>query len=284
MKLKNLLLNISVCGFIGLGTIAQDHGHLNAGAVSHEPGSQLIFENGADFSTNSLYIKTLNFASSGKFAGFYEGNITLTALHSTDAFGSPIPNSPAPGSFVIGEITSVQAPEGGVFGFWETNSTAASGPAFSLTSGTPNPVVQFDLSDSLLGAGMPGADPFGHIHGRRFTATKPGLYVIGFRLLETSVNGPANGPIHLPSQPLHVFFQAGVNILGVSAAADATAVTFGAAAGFLWQLQSIDELASGEWTDIEVPILGEDKITQILDQRPPASSRFYRLTGEPFVP
>ena len=208
MKNKAVLLHVILAIGSCLAVSAQGHGHLNVGAEARDQDSRLIFENGADFATDSAYVKTLNFATDGKYADFYEGNITLTALHSTNAFGEIEEDSPAPGSFIVAEIVSVKGPSGGTFGFWDVDSTTA--PTHSIPAGTTNGAFRFDLSSADLGAGQPGGDPFGHIHGRRFTATKPGLYTVGFRALDTSRNGSANGPIHTSSTVLHVYFQAGV--------------------------------------------------------------------------
>src|SRR5689334_9961836 len=86
---------------------AQSHAHLNVGAVGVNQNDQLTFDNGADFSTNIGYIKTLNYAGSGTYAGYYAGNITLTALAETPNFGGPVPNAPALGSQIWAQIVSV---------------------------------------------------------------------------------------------------------------------------------------------------------------------------------
>src|SRR3982751_5364777 len=96
-----------LCSFFPV--FAQDHGHLNVGATSQNQGAKLTFDNGIDFTGN--YVKSLTFTNAGKFANSYQGNITLTALHSVNPFGEPVPNAPAPGAFIIGEIVSVQGPQ-----------------------------------------------------------------------------------------------------------------------------------------------------------------------------
>ncbi|MFO1459510.1 MAG: PEP-CTERM sorting domain-containing protein [Verrucomicrobiota bacterium] len=204
---------------LGLGLIAAaaplqaQHGHLNTGAVGKNQGDALSFLNGADFAASSGYVKQLNFATSGTYAGFYEGGITLTSVHSqsgTDADGIPYvadPNSAANGSFIQYEIVSVQGPAGGAFQFWEEDAKA---PTFSYSSGYTagsNPDL-IALSDASLGAGAPGADPYGHLHGRRFTTTITGDYTVGFRAVDTSVNGVGGGPIQSPSATLEIKFSA----------------------------------------------------------------------------
>lgn len=181
------------------------HSHLNAGAVGTAQNDPLIFTNGAEFAAGSGYVKDLTFAATGQYAGYYQGGLTFTALPQTIANGGPVPNAPAFGSFIQTRIESVSGPAGGHFAFWEEDATA---PTLSLSSGTTTPSGLWPLSDAALGAGTPGGDPFGHLHGRRFTVDVPGDYTVSFRLFDTSVNGADNGRIHRPSDPFSISFRA----------------------------------------------------------------------------
>lgn len=195
-------------GLLGLAAPLQaQHGHLNSGATGKNQGDALIFVNGADFAASSGYAKELTLGSSG----YYEGSITLTAVHSldgTDANGIPYvanPNGAALGSFIQYEIVSVAGPAGGSFQFWEEGAAV---PTFSYASGyaaggNPNLIA---LSNVDSGAGTVGGDPFGHLHGRRFSTSTAGDYTVGFRLVDTSVNGAGGGPIHSPSDVLSIQF------------------------------------------------------------------------------
>jgi hypothetical protein len=258
-------------------SLAQSHAHLNAGALSQTQGAPLAFDNGADFITNSLYAKGLSFTNSGQFANLYQGNITLTALHATDPFGDPVPGGPAPGAFIVAEIVTVSGPVGGEFGFWETNSSSA--PVFSIPVGTTNGNFRFDLSEAALGAGTPGGDPFGHIHGRRFTATKPGLYTVGFRLLDVSANGTDGGPIHTPSAIFPIYFQAGFTLLSLKPAANGADVSFAAPGDSVFTLQFSDDLK--DWTDVQT-FNGTDRIEKIHHDLSSGSVQgFYRFKASP---
>jgi hypothetical protein len=269
------------CAALGLANIqAQDHGHLNIGASAQTIGSQLTFDNGVDFGGD--YVKTLTFTNAGKFANLFQGNITLTALHATDAFGQPVLGAPAPGAFIVAEINSVQGPAGGAFQFWDANSTTA--PTATIPVGTTNAGFRFDVSDAALGAGEPGGDPFGHIHRRRFTVTKPGLYSVGFRALDVSTNAPGGGPIHLPSEPIHLQFQGDVNITKIEPDVDHVYVTFGAMGGYIWQIQSKESLGDSAWTNVNTPVVGNDTLTKVEDPRPVGFSRVYQVTGIPIEP
>lgn len=199
---------LSALGLLTAATMQlhAQHGHLNAGAVGVNQGDQLYFANGDLFAASSGYVKQLVPAFTGRFAGYYEGGITPTALPTTVANGGPTANAPANGSFIQMGIMSVTGPAGGQFGFWESGSVA---PTFSYSSGyttaAPNLLA---LSDASLGAGMAGADPFGHLHGRRFTATELGNYSVSFQLFDTSVNGAGGGPVHSASDVFTVNFTA----------------------------------------------------------------------------
>ena len=185
-------------------TAAAQHGHLNAGAVGQNQGDKLSFANGSIFAADSGYAKVLAPQSSGAYAGFYQGGITLTALATTVANGGPAAGASAPGSFLEARITSVAGPAGGYFSFWEEGATV---PTFSYASGTTGATATFALSDAGNGAGTAGADPFGHLHGRTFTVSAPGDYTVGFSLTDTSKNGTGGGPIHADSDTLYIHFQ-----------------------------------------------------------------------------
>jgi hypothetical protein len=84
---KFVLHSSATLGFQALtgSGLTQDHGHLNVGAVGRNQNDKLIFDNGAVFSTEFGYIKMLTYANAGRYAGHYQGNITLTALPATAA-------------------------------------------------------------------------------------------------------------------------------------------------------------------------------------------------------
>ena len=156
MNYKKILFAFITAAFSSLTLSAQDHGHLNVGAAGRTQGDPLSFDNGADFHIESLYVKTLNFAETGKYAGHYEGNISFTVLHSTDPFGEIDPAAPAPGSFILAEIVSVEGPAGGEFGFWDVESTTA--PTHRISAGTTDGAYRFELSNRELGSDADAAD------------------------------------------------------------------------------------------------------------------------------
>jgi hypothetical protein len=254
------------------------HGHLNAGADSWDQGSKLRFDNGAEF-TPASYLKTMVYSNTGRFASTFNGNISLTVLHSIDGLGEKVPGSPAPGAFIVAEIVSVKGPEGGNFSFWNE-----AGPQLVIPVGTTNGAFRYELSDASLGAGQPGNDPFGHIHGRRFALDKPGIYEVGFRVVDISTNGVGGGPIHTPSDVLPIMFQSGINIAAIEPQEDRVRIRFGSMTNFLWQIESIESLGSTNWQAVGDRVNGWDSFMDIEDIRPPVSSRYYRVKGEATSP
>jgi hypothetical protein len=280
--LKSFRVLYLVVLVLGPHASAQDHAHLNVGAAAQLEGKRLTFDNGADFTPESGYVKTLTYTNAGKFASLFQGNITLTVLHSANAFGEPVPNAPAPGTFVVAEIVSASGPAGGRFQFWETNSTTEA--AFDIPTGTSEASYRFELSEAALGAGEPGGDAFGHIHGRRFSATKPGLYTVGFRALDVSTNGTAGGAIHIASDVLLVNFQAGINLLSVVIDSGMAHIRVAAPAGYVWQLEAKNQLSDLTWAPIGTPWEGSDKMIEIPDAQPAAVGRIYRANGTALPP
>ena len=175
-------------------TALAETGHIFVGATGKNQGDQLIFSNAADFNG---FTKSLTYTNAATYAGYYQGNITLSPLPTTAANLGPVANAAADGSFIRAEIVSVTGPAGDHFGFWEKGATS---PTYSIPTGTFDGHFGFDISDASIGAGQPGADPFGHIHGRRFTTDLAGDYSVGFRVIDTSVNGVAGAAIHAPSE------------------------------------------------------------------------------------
>jgi len=260
--------------------LSAQHGHLNVGAAGVNQNDPLIWANGPDFIDSSGYLKTLEFTNTGRFAGYYQGNITLTALPATAAHAGPDPDASVPGSYIQFSMACLEGPAGGQFNFWESIGAT---PALALAPGeTSTNLWRLTESD-----GAPGTDPYGHIHGRRFSATKPGIYKIGFTAFDTSTNGAGGGPIHRPSPQLAVWFQAGVNVASVEPDAEEghVHVRFGAPAGFSWQLEARTGIGpDSQWLPTGNPVVVNDLFVEVLDNNPPGETRLYRVVGTPVAP
>ena len=277
MKLKISITILAAFATGALNSAAQSHGHLNAGAVGTNQNDKLFFANGPDFIDSSGYVKTLTFTNEGRFAGYYEGNITLTALPATEAHAGPDPDAPALGSFIQFTMSCLAGPSGGAFGFWEAGSTS---PTLSLQPGESSTnLIRLTESD-----GSAGTDPYGHIHGRRFTATKPGIYKIGFQVFDTSVNGVNGGPIHTPSDVFPLVFQAGINISDIRKTGIVASVRYGSTANQIFTLEYTTDLAQTNWLPVAPPKIGNDFFQVIDDPAAIDRSRFYRIKADPFIP
>ena len=191
---------------LGLAVPGAQAQHLNAGALSTAQDGQLYFDNASGFVNRSGFVitsvsPTMNYSNSGIYAGYFNtGSPTFTALAQTTANGAtPSPNAAAFGTFLQLRLESVvSGPVGGMFSFFDDDEVA---PTYSLGVGSSVASGNlFELTDATLGAGTPGADPYGHIHGRRFAVDLPGSYQVGFRIVDTSVNGIGGGTIQSDSQ------------------------------------------------------------------------------------
>ena len=274
MKKLAVLLAATVVAANLNRAIAQDHGHLNVGAVGVNQNDALTFDNGDIFATDANYVFTLAYATNGAYKNYWQGNITLTALAATTAHSGPVPNAPALGSFIYAQLVSVDGPAGGAFGFWESGAT---NPTISLACGTTGTNV-WVLSQN---SGVAGSDPYGHIHGRRFTATKPGIYTVGFRALDFSTNGAGGGAIHTASDVLKIYFQAGINIFAIEPDIDHTHIQFGAKAGTNWQVQATSTLNPANWQNVGDPLVGNDYIKEVTDETAVEGQRFFRVRSSP---
>jgi len=267
------LLAVLTLTLVAESAVAQDHGHLNIGATGTNQNDQLIFDNGNIFETGYGYIKTLTFTNAFRYAGYYQGNITLTGLAATSAHLGPVTNAAALGSQLFVQLASVDGPPGGEFAFWESGAIS---PTVSLACGTTG-TNMWRVSEN---DGSPGSDPYGHFHGRRFTATKPGIYTVGFRAFDLSSNGTGSGPIHSPSDVLKVHFQAGINIASVTRTGSVAAVTFGGMANLDFTLQCSTNLSATNWFDVD-STPGADALQTITDVEATNAMRAYRVLMVP---
>ncbi len=191
------------------------------------------------------------------------------------------------GAWIWMEIVSVSGPAGASFGFWEENRSFFSDtPTKSFAANQPTENYRFVLSEGIDDA---GEDPFGHIHGRSWTADKPGDYTIGFRLVDLSTSGPGGGPWHAPSQVYTFRFRAGPSfqpavekIPGTGCvltwpsqmgyyAADASQT------GIVFTIQRATSLAPTSWTTIGTVTGTTAATATFTDPTPPAAGAFYRL-------
>lgn len=255
------------------------HFHVTAGAVSATAGSQLRFTDADSFLAESRYVAYMPKITNSLLpaVGYYQGGPTFTAAANDGSAESPA----AAGARIGLKIIAVAGPSGGHWSFWETagNEEYGSSITFSYASGTTNGTNIIILSENN---GQAGADPYGHIHGRAFTADVPGLYTVWTQLVDVSRNGPGGGPLHAPSQLYRYYFQAGTTISGVVQTNGSTVVTFGTqlsnvARRYSYYLEAHSALdVDLPWTTVAGPVLGDNRL-QTLSEPITEPQRFYRL-------
>jgi hypothetical protein len=241
------------------GLVRAQHSHLNAGAIGSTAGNPLYFANGDLFVAESGYFLPLRPATNGVYAGYHHGGIALTALASTSNFGGPAFGHAAPGTRIEAVVETVEGPVGGEVGFWESDGEEdATALTFSVPVGERQGLQGFRLSE--LG-GLPGVDPYGHIHGRKFTATLPGFYTVGIRLVDTGGNGPGGGPLHARSELFRIHLQAGVTVAEVRLQTGGIAVRFAAEAARQYWIERTDRLGDeADWRSVVGPVQGAGRL------------------------
>jgi hypothetical protein len=240
--------------------VRAQHVHINAGASNAAQDAPLVFSNGANYNTAAGYDVYLTFTNAGSFSNLYQGaGATFTALASTLDNGGPAFGHASDGSFLQLQFVSMSGPAKGEFAVWEQDPAdpSTSYPSFKMPVGTVNGTNLLALSES---DGSPGADPYGHIHGRTFTASRPGLYKLGCRLLDTSSNGAGGGPIHTPSDTYYFYFQAGLTISSCVMNSNSFEVTFGTATSKSYYVESTSNLQTGKWTTFAGPFTGNNHL------------------------
>ncbi len=273
-----------------LPEISTAHEHLTAGAASTIPGSPLIFSDASDYADTTGYVFGLDAGDpGGPYEGyFYTGDLVLAALAATPPFGGPEPQAAALGSHIEAVLESVSGPTGANFGFWETevDDVDATSLTWSVAAGLVGGTRHIPVSEN---DGSPGADPYGHKHGRIYSVTLPGFYQVGFRFVDTSTNGPAGGPIQSPSDRFYLNLQAGLTIAKITRDAGGVQVVFaapsnlpdtGTAPATNYQVEASTTLGTGAvWQPVGDLVVGDDHLhTNSL----PAgiSTRFIRLSSQ----
>lgn len=260
--------------------LAAQHAHINAGVADAPAGSRLAFLNASRFAAESGYVVSLPFVTNGVRGGYYIANSpTFTALPSTLFNGGPTAGHADPGTRIVARVVSVEGPAGGAFGFWESpgDELDAEALTFSVPVGESSGRLEFPLSEN---DGQPGDDPYGHVHGRFYSATRAGLYTVGIVLRDSAQNGPGGGPLHADSQVTRFQFQAGVTIAGMAFGDGNTRITFATRTGATYRIESAERLgAEAVWTVVAGPVTGDDHLATVDFPTAPGTA-FYRLRVE----
>jgi len=281
MRLQHLnIVPVLVVALLGLGAFALPSfgdTHIYAGAVGTNQNDKLNFSNGAAFNANlSTYSFPQILRTNGLNAGYYRGDVlTFSALAGTVPNGGPIAGHAAFGSRLAVQVVSVTGPAGGSFAFWEGDGESDLGEiTFSVPVGTADGTNHLVISENNS---EPGADPYGHIHGREFTANLPGTYTVGFRVIDLSTNGAGGGPIHAPSDILPMRFQAGVRIEALQLFTNRVTATFRCPPGISNVLEATTSLTTANWQTVAGPLRGNNNLQSLTVSNAPTGDRFYRI-------
>ncbi len=250
--------------------------HIFAGAVGTNSGDALVFTVASLFDTRSGYQLPMVLRTNGNNTGHYRGDsLTFTALSATDLGTGQVLGRALLGSRLAVQVAEVAGPAGGAIGFWEGDGeNPGNQVAFSVPVGTTGGMSSFVISEN---DGTPRSDPYGHIHGREFTATTAGLYTVGFRLVDVSTNGPGGGPLHSPSTVFSMLFQAGPTIETIQPATNGMRVFFRSAPGVTNVLEAADGVPAGTWRTISAGLRGNSALQSLTDTNPAPDVRVYRL-------
>ena len=179
-------------------------------------GDALSFVNsstGAAVTGESQGLQTMIQVTVGAQSGlYYTSNISFTALSNglnwTGAAYRPAsPFAAKSGSLIQLQIVNVTGPTGAKFSLWD-EAVNLTEPAITYTIGTSSTTAWWNLTDLSLtvgdgilpnptGVNNPPTDPYGHIHGRSFTADMPGSYAVSFMLHDASGQQADSAPFTL---------------------------------------------------------------------------------------
>ena len=190
------------------------------------------------------------------------------------------------GAWIWAEIVSVSGPSGANFGFWEEDwSFSNDTPTRSFATNQPTGNYSFVLSEGFDDA---GEDPFGHIHGRSWTADKPGVYVVGIRFVDLSTSGPGGGPWHAPSQVYNFRFEAGPKFEPtMERSGNTVTLTWpglmghyavdALQTGIVFTVQRANSLSPSTWTNIGTVTGGTAPTVTFTDPAASGTQALYRL-------
>lgn len=269
--------------------VEAQHAHITAGGQG--PGSPLFFINGYLYTTNSyggVYPACVYMdVTDSRYPGLYQNPVSFTSAAIETRNGGPDFSTAERGAFVELMITSVEGPPGGNLLMWDENiNPGIPTKLFAVPVGTRYGTNRIELSES--DREDPGADPYGHVHGRRFTADKPGLYTLGLQLVDTSKWGPDDGPIHQPSAINYFYFQAGLTISGVIRTNGVTAVRAGLKGFTDYFLESSPTPSGTNWSTVILsngfdrePGAAHSDVHWFIDDKSTNAVKFYRVRPVP---
>jgi hypothetical protein len=245
------------------------------GATDPSAGAPLEFINAAAFVTNTGFLVNLRSTNAGPWALQYAGALPMLVVPATEPNGGPADHHAAVGSCLAVQLVSLSGPPQASLGFWEAGDSQ---PRFTVPVDERAGTNRFEVSQ---GGDAADCDPFGFVQGRHFTVTQPGLYTLGFRLVDISTNGPGGGPIHVPSTNYSVYLQAGATLHSLSPGGNAWTAGFGGVPGLRFYLERSSVLGrDASWQVVAGPLTGTNRLQALTDATSPSPGTFYRLRAE----
>lgn len=253
--MKNIFL--SLCFILSLvpGTsLLQAHEHLEVG---FDPLNVSRLSINGNLTQKATYFPLGESPSLDLYAfpgGTYASELTFSAFDNID--------SPPGNAFIRVKLTGVTGPSGGTFSFWEAGSTSATWTRSTGWTETMGDGPSLAASEDETG--------YGHIHGRAFTASKPGVYDATFQAVDSLGNYTASLPFVVRftalAPPALAFGFQGANVR----------LTFTGRAGLTYDVQSSTSLQPGSWSTIDT-LDGTGVSLEFTEPRNNRPKVFYRI-------
>lgn len=240
---------------LATASVSDAHYHVEVG-LSSSSGTQLAMDGPAyQLATYIPSQEVFSFYRPSVSIGAHFAELTFTT--ETDAI------DPANGANPRIEVVSVIGPQNATFSFWEVGSTA---PAWTRATG-------WNSSQSSAPSFLVIQNGDNHLHGRAFSADKPGRYQVTFRAVD-------DNDIYSPSADQTIVFNAQQPPqLSISVASGNATLSFASRYGLTYDLQVCTDLASGVWTNVEphTRLNGNGSVIPMIDAMAGRAKAFYRL-------
>jgi len=298
MKAVSSLKISTILALVALAAQVNAHDHMPVAATSSDPGANLEYDPFAtDYTSNSgfMFSLTAGTPDDAYLGYYYTDDQVFVALAATGDDGGPEPGHATLGTYIQAKLLGVEGPAGASFGFWETAGQGTDGEGIDGTNLTWSVSVPYQNGTNLINVsesdGSPGSDPYGHLHGRIYSVTKPGFYKATWQFVDTSTNGSGGGPVDLPSVPFSTWYQAGLTIINIAVNTNQASITFAAPSDLPddlstpptnYTVQGSAVLGpAADWHPVGDMIVGDDRLHTITV---PANgnSHYFRLAAQYF--
>ena len=251
MNLKKILPIL----LLATASVSDAHDHVEVG-LSSSSGTQLAMDGPA--------YQLATYIPSQEVFSFYRPSVSIGA-HFAELTFTTETNAidPANGANPRIEVVSVIGPQNATFSFWEVGSTT---PTWTRATG-------WNSSQSSAPSFLVIQNGDNHLHGRAFSADKPGLYQVTFRAVDESGN-------YSTSANLTITFNAQQPPqLSISVVSGNTTLSFTSRNGLTYDLQVCTDLASGVWTNVtpHTRLNGDGSVITMIDAMAGRAKAFYRL-------